>query len=297
IGPQQSLMADFNANSLPRSVLGAGVSLKLQHYPEVQSAAADGIWFEVHTENFCGIGGARLEALQVMAEKFPLSLHGVGASLAGPDQLSKQHLLWVQNLVERIQPALISEHAVWSGIQEAYFADLLPFPRTKFILQQLAEGIHRYQETIDRPLLIENPTHYVNFCHEMSEPDFMLTLAKTTGCGLLLDITNLYLSQINCGVNARQYLDQIPPHLVGELHVAGFSSDPIEGDRLLIDSHDHAPNEEILSLLDYALARFGMRPVLLEWDDQIPELNVLLQERERIQSVLDRHLDSVDAAS
>ncbi|MBE0484328.1 MAG: DUF692 domain-containing protein [Bacterioplanes sp.] len=289
-------MADFNANSLPGSVLSTGISLKLQHYPEVLDVASKGIWYEVHTENYCGIGGIRLAALQAMAERFPLSLHGVGASLGGPEPLSTQYLSWVKALVDNIQPTLISEHAVWSGVQHAYFADLLPFPRTRAALQQLADGVHQYQEAIGRAILLENPTHYVGLQHEMHEADFMVELTQRTGCGLLLDITNLYLSQTNCGVDAKQYLDQIPAHLVGELHVAGFSADPVEGNRLLIDSHDHAPQEDILNLLDYALQRFGPRPVLLEWDDRIPALDDLLNERERLHAVLRPYLEIADAA-
>lgn len=288
-------MADFNAFNLPASVLSTGVSLKRQHYPEVLTTVAEVGWYEVHTENYCGVGGARLAALQSVAERFPLSLHGVGASLGGPDPLSIQHLSWVKTLVQRIQPALISEHAVWSGVNQAYFADLLPFPRTQQALQQLASGVQQYQDAIGRPILVENPTHYIGLCHDIHEPEFMVALAKKTGCGLLLDITNLYLSQNNCAVNSRQYLDHIPGHLVGELHVAGFSADPVEGHRLLIDSHDGAPDEAILDLLDYALKRFGPRPVLLEWDDRVPPLADLLNARQRIHAVLQPYLGSTNA--
>ncbi|WP_333607355.1 DUF692 domain-containing protein [Arsukibacterium sp.] len=288
-------MADFDANALPTSVLSTGVSFKLQHYPDVLTDKVQGMWYEVHTENFCGVGGARLAALQALAERYPLSFHGVGASLAGPEPINTQHLQWVASLVKHIKPTLVSEHAVWSGLKQAYFADLLPFPRTRSVLQQLIRGVQQYQEAIGRAILVENPTHYLGFNHDMHEPDFMVELTQRTGCGLLLDITNLYLSQNNSGVNARQYIDQIPVKLVGELHIAGFSADPIEGDNLLIDSHDHAPNQAVLELLAYALKRFGARPVLLEWDDRVPALAELLQQRMHVQAVLSPFMERVNA--
>ena len=293
-------MADFHADSLPPELLTTGISLKLQHYPEVISpevltAEPAGLWFEAHTENFCAIGGARLAALQQVAERYPISLHGVGASLAGPESLNPQHLQWVRALVRQVKPALISEHAVWSVFDQAYFADLLPMPRSELALQQLSSKVQQYQDSVARPILLENPTHYLRLKHQMPEPAFMTELCRRTGCGLLLDITNLYLSQNNCAEDARHYLDQIPAHLVGELHIAGYSADPIEGESLLIDSHDQPPNQGILQLLDYALQRFGARPVLLEWDDQIPALPELLRQRARVAKVLQPYQEVVHA--
>lgn len=287
-------MSDFSADALPPEILNSGISFKLQHFPEALTASAKGLWYETHTENFCAVGGVRLEALEALSEKFPLSLHGVGASLAGPDQVSHQHLRWVKALLERINPVLISEHAVWSSFQQSYYADLLPYPRTQQALQILSDNVSQYQEAIKRPLLIENPTHYLTLNHELHEAQFMQELAHKTGCGLLLDITNLYLSQHNCAISARDYIDQIPAHLVGELHVAGYSIDPQEVESLLIDSHNHSPSGAILDLLDYALHRFGPRPVLLEWDDNIPAFADLIKERERIHAVLIAHLETDD---
>lgn len=290
-------MADFNAQVITSTLPGCGISLKMPHYPAVLEVMDEALWFEVHTENYCGIGGTKIAALRDVAERYPISFHGVGASLGGPSPLCQTHLSQVKRLVKQFNPALVSEHAVWSRLEQSYFADLLPLPRNRQIFRNLASGIQQYQECIQRPILIENPTHYLSMQHEMSEPDWLIELCRSTGCGVLLDITNLLLSEVNCGINARAYIDAMPASLIGELHIAGYSVDPIEGHALLIDSHDHAPQPEVLQLLAYALRRFGTRPVLLEWDDKIPTLTELLIQRRKIAALVksetqENHVDA-----
>ncbi len=274
------------------SMLGAGIGLKAQHYDSVlalpsQNSALLQPWFEVHTENYFLAGGPRLDYLTAIREQHPISFHGVGASLGGDQLPDAEHLNQVKKLVDQFQPTLVSEHAVWSINEGTYFADLMPMPKTKTALSQLVRNIETYQEAIGRSILIENPTNYLSFKRELDEPEFLVEAAQRSGCGLLLDVNNLYLSSQNCGVDAHAYLQKIPPQLVGEIHIAGFDVDPNIGESLLIDSHAAAVSESVWSLLASALDRFGLTPVLLERDDNIPEFDVLWQERNRAHQLLE----------
>ena len=262
----------------------AGLGLKPPHFADaaaaLSGAEAKALWFEVHPENYMGIGGPRLRALEGIAARAALSLHGVGASLGGPDLPDPAHLARLRSLVERFQPAAVSEHAVWSRVGGRYFADLLPLPRTRDMLVRLSAGVDAMQSAIGRPILLENPSNYLDFASEMDEPDFLVEVAQRTGCGLLLDVNNVFVSAYNTGIDALAWIRAIPARLVGEIHVAGHARDT-GGTDLLIDSHDAPVTDDVWSLLGCALEHTGPRPVLLERDGNLPEFGALMDERER----------------
>jgi len=269
--------------------LTSGIGLKPAHYEQALTRSESGLWFEVHTENYFVSGGDRLRSLRQIRECFPLSLHGVGASLGGPALPSKEHLSKVRALVDQLQPQLVSEHAVWSSANNRYFAELLPLPRTHEALQRLVDGISCYQEAIGRPILIENPTNYLSFKSEMDEADFLVEVCKRSGCGLLLDVNNLFLSSHNCGLDVDKYLDTIPASLVGEIHVAGYDEDENYGAALLIDSHASPVSKSVWQLLNKTLKKLGPKPVLLERDSDLPSFEELIHERQIAASVIDQN--------
>ena len=296
-------VAQFDSKQL--SLSGAGINLKPQHYDDALSLAdtstnadlSPGLWFEVHTENYFVKGGPRLRYLQVIAENFPLSFHGVAGSLGSsnekPADITKRHLAHVSRLVKQFNPVLVSEHATWSTSQHAYFSDLLPLPRTQQALNTLCDGIDRYQEAIGRPILIENPTNYLDFISEMDEADFLMEAANRTGAGLLLDVNNLYLSYRNTDLDPQQYLKGLSSSKVGEIHIAGFDADPNFPDKLLIDSHASPVDEAVWSLLETAISVLGPKPVLLERDDNVPSFDELMTERNRAYALLTGETSSV----
>jgi uncharacterized protein (UPF0276 family) len=298
----QSHLAQFDSKQ--STLTGAGINLKPQHY-EAALLLADGhfsadagsqpnavseLWFEVHTENYFVQGGPRLRYLQEIADRFPLSFHGVAGSLGSfnekPATITTSHLAQVSSLVKRFNPVLVSEHATWSTSQHAYFSDLLPLPRTQQALNCLCDGIDRYQEAIGRTILIENPTNYLDFISEMDEADFLMEAANRTGAGLLVDVNNLYLSYRNTALNPQQYLESLDPAKVGEIHIAGFDADPNFPDDLLIDSHAAPVDEAVWKLLETAISILGPKPVLLERDDNVPEFSELMTERNHAYSIL-----------
>ena len=268
--------------------LGAGVGLKQPHVDSALACSEPSLWLEVHTENYMVAGGPRLAQLRRIREAFPVSFHGVGASLGGPVPPDPRHLAAVRRLVEELEPVLVSEHAVWSSANGVWFADLLPLPRTHDALRQLVEGVDRYQEAIGRRILIENPTSYLPFTSEMDEPDFLNEVAARTGCALLLDVNNVYLSARNCGIDPERYLGTLAHDRIEEIHVAGHEADENLGEALLIDTHAAPVSEAVWRLLDLALARLGPRPVLLERDGKLPPFETLMEERGRAAAALSR---------
>ena len=276
--------------------LGAGIGLK---QPWVENALAHrdpSLWFEVHTENYMVAGGPRLAQLRRVRESFPVSFHGVGASLGGPAPPEPSHLAAVRRLVDEFEPVLVSEHAVWSSANGVWFADLLPLLRTGDALRRLVEGVDRYQDAIGRCILIENPTNYLSFTSEMDEPDFLGEAAARTGCGLLLDVNNVYLSARNCGVEPERYIESLPAERIEEIHIAGFEPDENLGEALLIDTHAAPVSDAVWGLLDFALAHLGPRPVLLERDGKLPPFETLMEERRRAHGALSRHRDGSERA-
>jgi len=263
----------------------AGVGFKAEHLADALAAPAADLWFEVHAENYMVAGGPRLAMLEAIRRERPLSLHGVGMSLAGAAEPDADHLAALKRLVDRFEPALVSEHLAWSRLDGRCFPDLLPVPRSNEVLRRLAANISRVQDALGREILIENPTHYLALRdHEWSETSFLAELARRTGCKLLIDINNVAVGAHNLGYDAETWLDAIPAKLVGEIHLAGHTLDG-EG-TLLIDSHDAAVSDRVWHLYEDFIVRIGARPTLIERDGNVPPFAELMAERVRAQGIL-----------
>lgn len=274
--------------------LGAGLSLKPQHYEAALSCRAAGLWFEVHPENYLVAGGPRLAWLEAIRAVHPISLHGVSLSLAADAPPDEEHLRRLAALAARIEPALISEHLAWSAWRGAYFPDLLPFPRTTEALARIAANIGRAQDVLGRPIAIENPAHYLHIDgHEWDEIDFLAELVRRTGCSLLLDVNNVHVGARNLGYSAVSYIDRFPAQAVAEIHLAGHTPDPRLGAALLVDSHDAPVAPEVWALYRRVVERIGPRPTLIERDDRLPSFVELLAEREMAQRALPMPLETV----
>lgn len=269
----------------------AGASLKPEHLREIHADAAPVGFFEVHAENYMGAGGPPHAALSAVRERWPVSLHGVCMSLGGAGPLDKEHLRRFKALVERYQPALVSEHLAWSTHDTTYYNDLLPLPYTAATLDHVAAHIDEMQEAIGRPILLENPSTYLLFKDStLSETDFLRELTRRTGCGLLLDVNNVFVSATNHGYSAIEYLGDFPLELVGEVHLAGHAEQQDDdGAPLLIDSHDGPVADAVWKLYEIVISQCGPIPTLVEWDSDIPEWPVLKAEAIAAQSILDRH--------
>lgn len=269
------------------TALTAGLGLKPQYYDAAVACRADGLWFEVHPENYLVAGGPRLAWLEAIRRQHAISLHGIALSLAADADPDAAHLARLADLTRRIEPALVSEHLAWSMWRGAYYPDLLPFPRTGEALARIADNVSRVQDALNRRIAVENPSHYLRIDgHEWHELDFLEALARRTGCGLLLDVNNVYVSARNLRFSAEAYIDACPGELVMEIHLAGHTRDPKLGDSLLIDSHDAPVAPEVWNLYERLIRRIGARPTLIERDDNLPEFGALLSERERAQAVL-----------
>ena len=252
-----------------------GIGLRQPHYREVFERTPALGFLEVHSENFFLEGGASMHALERARAAYPISLHGVGLSLGSADAFARQHLAKLGRLVERVEPALVSEHLSWSGLGARHFNDLLPLPRTREALALLTERVDRVQSVLKRSILIENVSAYVEFrgC-EMTETAFLAELARRTGCGILLDVNNLYVNAVNFGFDPVACLADLAPASIGEVHLAGHTS--VEG--CLIDTHGSRVCDEVWALFEAACRRFGPKPTLIEWDTDLPTLDVLLGE-------------------
>ncbi|CAN7766792.1 MNIO family bufferin maturase [Mesorhizobium sp. LjNodule214] len=273
-------------------VLGlAGTSFKHEHLPAILADQANGGFFEVHAENYMGAGGPPHDALTKIRRDYPVSLHGVCMSIGGPQPLDKVHLGRFKALVERYEPALVSEHLAWSTHDSTYYNDLLPLPYTPATVSRVADHIDEVQGAIGRPILLENPSTYVLFLEStMSETDFIRALVQRTGCGLLLDVNNVFVSATNHRYSALSYLADFPLEHVGEIHLAGHAKqEDDEGDLLLIDSHDGPVADAVWKLFDIIIGSCGPLPTLIEWDSNIPDWPVLKAEADAAQAILDRH--------
>lgn len=258
----------------------AGVGLKAQHYDLVLAERPDLGWFEVHAENYMGAGGPPHHYLAAVRRDWPLSLHGVGLSIGGAGPLDADHLARLKALVERYQPGLVSEHLAWSSHGGAFLNDLLPLPYTRETLACVTAHVDQMQGALRRRILLENPSTYVAFEHsEMDEIAFLAEVAKASGCGLLLDVNNVAVSAANHAFDAEAYLDGFPLDLVGEIHLAGHARDRDEtGAPLLIDAHDRAVDDTVWRLYARVIARGGLKPTLIEWDNDVPAWPALYAE-------------------
>ena len=267
--------------------------MRFQHHEQVVAERPQIPWFEVHTENYMG-GGKVLRYFDAIRKDYPISLHGVGLSLGSADGLDAEHLTRVAALVKRAEPILVSEHLSWSAVGGTYLADLLPLPMTEEALLVICRNVDRLQSTLRREILLENPSSYLSFSHStMPEWDFLSEVSKRTGCGILCDVNNIYVSSKNHGWDALNYLDALPASRIGEIHLAGHTLRVVDGEHeLRIDDHGSAVAPEVWSLYDQALQRFGAVPTLIEWDTNIPALSELIAEaakaEEKLQSALRR---------
>jgi uncharacterized protein len=272
----------------------AGTSFKPEYLARIVDGPKIRGFFEVHAENYMGAGGPPHRALESIRRDYPISLHGVCMSIGGPQPLDKAHLERFRRLVERYEPALVSEHLAWSTHETIYFNDLLPLPYTEATLATVCDHLDEVQEAIGRRVLLENPSTYVAFRDStMSETDFLRSIVRRAGCGLLLDVNNVFVSAENHGFSARQYLTDFPLSEVGEIHLAGHSEQTDdEGDRLIIDSHDGPVADAVWKLYEIVIAGAGPLPSLIEWDSNIPQWPVLKAEAAAAQAILDRHAAS-----
>ena len=265
-----------------------GVGYKPQHFSDILENPAPVGWLEVHAENYMGDGGRPLAQLRALSERFPISVHGVGLSIGGEDRLDPDHLARLKHLVSWLNPASFSEHLAWSTHDSHFLNDLLPLPYTKETLTRVADHIDQLQNAIGRPMLLENPSSYLAFEQStMSETDFLRDVARLSGCGLLLDVNNVFVSATNLGYSPQGYIEDYPLDLVGEIHLGGHDEDHDDhGAPLLIDSHGREVADPVWALLDLTLEKSGPKPLPIEWDTDVPDWPVLAAEAGRAASAL-----------
>jgi uncharacterized protein (UPF0276 family) len=277
---------DCFASRLPAS---AGAGFRPEHFAAIAAERQPLGFFEVHAENYMGAGGVPHAQLRVLRENYALSLHGVGLSIGSPAPLDRDHLSRLRRLCDLYQPESFSEHLAWSSHGGAFFNDLLPLPYTEATLAAVIQHVDETQNALARQILIENPATYVRFAEsEIPETAFLAELTRVTGCGLLLDVNNVFVSARNHGADPRAYLAEFPLHLVGEIHLAGFHETADDaGAPLLIDSHGAPVAADVRALFDMTIARAGALPTLIEWDNDVPAWPVLRDEALAAQAALD----------
>jgi uncharacterized protein len=256
----------------------AGIGLRSPHMREVVDGRPSTGWFEVHAENFMDEGPAAA-MLEIIRTQFAISIHGVGLSLGSVRGINQEHLNRLREVCLRYEPAMVSEHVSWSVGNGIYLNDLLPLPHDEEALSIVASNISRMQDTLKRKILIENLSAYVGFARStMSEPDFLGELARRTGCGLLLDVNNVYVSAQNMGFDAKAYIEALPGQAIGEIHLAGHAENMTQDGPVLIDNHGSQVSAAVWELYALATRKFGRRPTLIEWDSDLPPLATLLGE-------------------
>ncbi|MCF6429861.1 DUF692 domain-containing protein [Leisingera sp. MMG026] len=274
-------------NRLPAA---PGVGYKPQHFAQITTDPGAVKWLEIHAENYMGDGGRPIAQLRHLSEHFAMSVHGVGLSIGGEGPLDADHLARLKYLVSWLNPASFSEHLAWSTHDSHFYNDLLPLPYMDASLQRICDHIGQVQDTIGRRMLLENPSSYLAFTESTwSEPEFLAEISRRTGCGLLLDVNNVFVSATNLDFSPQGYIDAFPLDKVGEIHLGGHDEDQDEhGHPLLIDSHCAEVVDPVWALLDYTLAKSGPKPVLIEWDNDVPDWPVLAAEAARAATALER---------
>lgn len=271
-----------NARAPARPFLGHGIGLRTRHYREFLDQRPKADWLEVHTENYLDPGGWDACVLEQLRKDYPVSLHGVGMGIGSAHGFSGRHVQRVAELARRIEPALISEHLCWGAVKDRHLNDLLPMPLTQEALVLVCERVDRIQETLGRTILLENVSTYLRYRDDaMSEAEFLAAVSSRTGCGILLDINNLYVNQCNHDEDALAALEAIPVHCVGEMHLAGHLVTP----DAVVDHHGDRVAQPVWDLYEAAVKRFGVVSTLIEWDTEIPSLDVLLDEAQRARSI------------
>jgi uncharacterized protein len=279
-------MLDQTRSGLPAR---PGVGYKPQHFADILANAGPVSWLEIHAENYMGDGGRPLAQLRHLAERFPISVHGVGLSIGGEARPDRDHLARLKHLCDWLNPASFSEHLAWSTHEGAYLNDLLPLPYTPETLARVADHIDEVQDVLGRRMLLENPSTYLAFTDTaMGEVEFLSEIARRTGCGLLLDVNNVYVSGTNQNYAPEAYLDAFPLDLVGEIHLGGHDEDRDDhGNRLLIDSHGAEVVDPVWALYARVIRKGGAKPTLIEWDNDVPDWPVLVSEAGRAARVLE----------
>jgi uncharacterized protein (UPF0276 family) len=265
---------------------GAGIGLRTFHHHEFARRRPDVGWIEVHTENVLG-GGPVVDLLFDLRRDYPVSLHGVGLSLGSAEGLDATHLARIADLARRLEPAAISEHVSWSITGGVYFNDLIPLPYDREALRTITENVQQFQDMLGRQVMVENPSTYLTYSRsEMSEPEFLAELCDKAGCGLLLDVNNVFVSAENHGFDPKAYLAGIANLTIGEIHLSGHHLRRIGNRTIRIDDHGSPVADQVWSLYRNALELIGPRPTLIEWDSALPELDVLIGEAEKARNCL-----------
>ncbi len=269
-----------------QQISGAGIGLRTQHYQTILESRPDVPWFEVLTDNYMGAGGLPLYHLEQVRDIYPISFHGVGLSLGSADPVNLKYLTKLKQLIERYQPEHVSDHLAWVSLNNHYAHELLPFPYTQEALSLISEKINTVQDYLGRALIVENPSTYLDFNYsEMPEWQFIQEIVNKTGCDLLMDINNIYVSAMNHNFNPLEYIANIPCQHVKEIHLAGYEDKGTH----LYDTHGYRIHKEVWSLYEKALTYFKATPTLIEWDTDIPDFSVLLEEADKAQLYLNKY--------
>jgi uncharacterized protein (UPF0276 family) len=277
-----------NYNSFsPISANSVGIGLRYAHHQYILDSKPEIPWFEVHSENYYADGGPAINFLKKIRELYPLSLHSVGLSLGSCQKLDKKHLKKLKNLANIIKPFLISDHISWSNIDGISLNDLLPIPYTKEALKVLCDNISQTQDYLKTEILVENPSTYLSFqTADFSEDQFINQTAKITGCKILLDVNNIYVSSENNNFDAVNYINNIDKNIVGEMHLAGHSVTKFKNKKVLIDTHNNLVCDEVWELYKIAARKFNQVPTLIEWDQDLPDFQVLIDEAKKAQKII-----------
>lgn len=267
-------------------IKNTGIGLRHQHLQQVIDEEPDVDWFEVHSENFFYDNFATYQ-LEQIADKYPLSLHGIGLSLGSVDALNQQHLQNLKNAIARFKPDLVSDHLSWSNVDNHYLNGLLPLPYTQGALNNFIDKVKQTQDFLGRKILIENPSSYLCFKEStIPEWEFFAALPSLSGCGLLLDVNNVFVSCFNHNYQANDYLNSIDIDDVLEIHLAGYTEKILEKGKILIDDHSKRVSNKVWDLYQTTLSKIGNKPTLIEWDSDIPDLSILLNEAQKAQEYL-----------
>ncbi len=266
----------------------AGVGFKPEYFEAILAGPREVGFFEVHAETYMGDGGPPHRRLEAIRARYPLSLHGVGLSIGSPKPLDRDHLQRLKGLIRRYEPAQFSEHLAWSSHDQGFLADLLPLPYDDETLAVVCRHIDETQETLGSPMLLENPSTYVQFSDSaIAETEFLAEIARRTGCGLLLDVNNVFVSATNHGFDPFAYLAAFPFRHVGEIHLAGYA-DAVDdqGAPLLIDAHNSPVRATVWALYQETVGRLGPTPTLIEWDNDVPPWPALLDQARRADAIM-----------
>lgn len=278
----------LNLTSQSPAHMYTGIGYKSNYLTDVMAQNGEIGWLEIHAENYMVDGGPRKKLMQDIAQKYPISCHGVGLSIGSENGLDPAHLERLKTLIDWLKPAMFSEHLAWSSHNLGYFNDLLPLPYTQQVLNRVCKHIEQIQDSLNRPMLLENPSTYVTFEeNEMDEIAFIKEVVKRTGCGLLLDVNNVFVSATNQGYDPYDYINAYPLEAVGEIHLGGHDQDADEnGEIVLIDAHNNPVTDPVWALYAYTINKGGLRPTLIEWDNDLPTWEVLSGEARLAQNLI-----------